>query len=46
MNYMGDDEAAEEMGSAYGSNLPRLRAPKARYDPHNVFHLNQKIIPA
>ncbi len=46
VNYLGDDEAAEEVGSAYGPNLPRLRTLKARYDPENVFHLNQNIRPA
>jgi FAD/FMN-containing dehydrogenase len=46
VNYLGDDEPSEETGSAYGPNLPRLRAIKAKYDPENVFHLNQNILPA
>jgi FAD/FMN-containing dehydrogenase len=45
VNYLDDDEP-EEMGSVYGPNLPRLRMLKAKYDPDNVFHLNQNIQPA
>lgn len=46
VNYLGDDEQSKETGSAYGPNLLRLRAIKAKYDPENVFHLNQNILPA
>ena len=44
VNFMGEDEsdAAEE---AYGATLYRLRALKRRYDPDNVFRLNQNIQP-
>jgi len=45
VNYLDDDEL-EDMGSVYGPNLARLRKLKAKYDPDNVFHLNQNIRPA
>jgi len=47
VNYMGDDEAADQMAAAaYGPNYPRLQKIKAKYDPDNVFHMNQNIRPA
>lgn len=45
MNYLGDDAAAGDVENAYGSNYERLRAIKRRYDPANLFHLNQNIVP-
>jgi len=44
-NFMGDDEA-RAASVAYGSTLSRLREIKAKYDPDNVFRLNQNIEPA
>jgi FAD/FMN-containing dehydrogenase len=47
MNYLGDDEKAEEASAAaYGPNLQRLRRLKKQYDPDNLFHLNVNISPA
>lgn len=48
VNYIPDDEVAATAASeeAYGENLARLREAKRRYDPDNVFHLNQNILPA
>lgn len=47
LNYLADDDMGEAgLASAYGPNLPRLRAIKRRYDPDNVFRLNLNIPPA
>ena len=46
VNYLNDDEGDDPAASAYGPNYERLRAIKTKYDPMNVFHLNQNIPPA
>jgi FAD/FMN-containing dehydrogenase len=48
LRYMNDleDDAADPAALAYGPNLPRLRALKAKYDPDNVFRQNVNITPA
>jgi FAD/FMN-containing dehydrogenase len=33
------------VAAAFGPNAKRLREVKGRYDPDNVFHLNQNIKP-
>jgi FAD/FMN-containing dehydrogenase len=45
MNYAADDEA-DRIAAFYGPNLDRLRDIKRRYDPDNVFRVNQNIPPA
>lgn len=45
VNYLGDDEALDQVAAAYGPNYPKLQKIKAKYDPGNVFHLNQNIVP-
>jgi FAD/FMN-containing dehydrogenase len=40
----GDD--AHRAPENYGANYERLRAIKATYDPDNLFHVNQNIVPA
>jgi FAD/FMN-containing dehydrogenase len=47
LNYLdGDDADTSALVAAYGPNLGRLRAIKAKYDPDNVFHLNVNVPPA
>jgi FAD/FMN-containing dehydrogenase len=45
VNYLGEGEDAGAVAQAYGPNHARLRQVKAKYDPNNVFHLNQNIQP-
>jgi FAD/FMN-containing dehydrogenase len=46
VNFLAD-EGEERIRAAYpGGTLDRLRRIKARYDPDNLFHLNQNIPPA
>jgi FAD/FMN-containing dehydrogenase len=43
-NFMTEDEA-DRIGSAYGSGYDRLVKAKKKYDPNNLFRLNQNIDP-
>jgi len=45
VNFMPEDEI-DRIASAYGSNYARLAALKAKYDPANLFRLNQNVAPA
>lgn len=45
VNFLGDDGAAR-LSEAYPTGtLDRLADVKSRYDPANLFHLNQNIAP-
>jgi len=46
VNYMADDETGDQVAAAaYGVNYPRLQKIKAKYDPGNILHMNQNILP-
>jgi FAD/FMN-containing dehydrogenase len=45
INFLGD-EGQERVRSAYGPNYERLVALKNKYDPANLFRLNQNVPPA
>jgi FAD/FMN-containing dehydrogenase len=40
------DEGQERVQAAYRDNYPRLLEIKKKYDPLNLFHVNQNIKPA
>jgi hypothetical protein len=46
VNFMMDDEAQGRVQATYGENYKRLASVKAKYDPENLFRVNQNIPPA
>jgi hypothetical protein len=46
VNFLGGDEEPGRVREAYGDAVyDRLASVKARYDPDNVFHHNQNVVP-
>ncbi|HXF50821.1 MAG TPA: FAD-binding oxidoreductase [Dehalococcoidia bacterium] len=45
VNYLSDDQPPDSLAEVYGANYERLRELKRKYDPQNLFHLNQNIRP-
>jgi FAD/FMN-containing dehydrogenase len=45
VNYFDADERGDAVAVAYGPNHRRLQQIKAKYDPSNIFRLNQNILP-
>jgi Berberine and berberine like len=45
INFMMDDEAAGRLQATFGGNYKRLASVKAKYDPNNLFRVNQNIEP-
>jgi len=45
VNYLDDDETGDPVAAAYGANYRRLQRIKAKYDPENLFRMNQNIRP-
>jgi hypothetical protein len=46
VNFMMDDEAEGRLQATYGENYARLAVIKGKYDPKNLFRVNQNIEPA
>jgi len=44
VNFISEGE--ERVGAAYGPNEERLARVKKRYDPENLFRVNQNVLPA
>ena len=45
-NFMMADEGAERIAATYGDNYQRLAQLKKKYDPGNLFRINQNITPS
>ena len=43
VNFLSEDD--ENLAATYGPNYARLAEVKAKFDPNNVFRINQNIQP-
>jgi FAD/FMN-containing dehydrogenase len=46
VNFMSDDEGEARVRASYGANFDRLVAVKRKFDPENLFRVNQNINPS
>ncbi|MFR9755554.1 FAD-binding oxidoreductase [Streptomyces sp. TR06-5] len=46
VNFVGADEDADRVRSTYRGHYERLARVKRGYDPYNLFHANQNVLPA
>jgi FAD/FMN-containing dehydrogenase len=46
VNFMPEDESQRVQKGAYGKNYERLAKLKAKFDPNNLFRMNQNIKPS
>jgi hypothetical protein len=46
VNFLMDDENDDRVQASYGANYKRLSEIKKKYDPKNLFRVNQNIRPA
>jgi FAD/FMN-containing dehydrogenase len=46
VNFMMDDEGEARVKASYGDNFDRLVALKQKFDPLNLFRVNQNIRPS
>jgi hypothetical protein len=45
VNFMMGDEGDAQVKATYGANFERLQTVKRKFDPNNVFRVNQNIKP-
>ena len=46
MNFMMEDEGEARIKATYGGNFERLVTLKQKFDPANLFRVNQNIRPS
>ncbi|MGF1586003.1 MAG: BBE domain-containing protein [Bacteroidales bacterium] len=46
VNWLADDDGLDRIKAAYGPNYSKLVKLKHKYDPDNLFRLNNNILPS